>query len=699
MGWKIGIDIGGTFTDVVAVDNRGQVVTEKAFTTPEDPAQGVLQALEQLARRLGEDLGRLLAEAERVAHGTTISTNALIQRKGAKVGLITTRGFEDTLAIGRGPVARTGGLPPALAMDFAHTVAPPPLVPRERIRGIRERVAADGAVLHAPDPEEVVRAVQELLAQGIESLAVVLLWSFLHPAHEKLVAAIARELAPAMPVSLSSEVAPQLGEFERTVTTVVNAYVAPTTARYLQRLSRDLAESGFSFQLEVMTSGGGVIGPGEAIRHPVRLINSGPVGGIVAGKHLGEQLGCRRLITADMGGTSFDVGVVVDGQWQTDAEPFLGHGLPSVIEAIRIATIGAGGGSIAWTDGHRLYVGPESAGSVPGPAAYGRGGTRPTVTDALVSLGFIHPERFFGGRFPLQSQRAYEAIRTQIAEPLHLSVEDAASGIYEVVTATMADLIRKETIEHGFDPREFVLVAFGGAAGCHAAKIADYLGIPRVIIPATAAAFSAHGIARSELRWQASQSIPLHLDGQALSGLALDEAFHAVVARVEEGLRASGVLPEQAEWRYGIDVRYRGQLHALTVAWPKAHFRPDEVPDLREAFEALYERRFGRGSARARSPLEVMGVRAEAVASRMAAHGESHHLPAPLLPPPEDRAVYLRGEGWLQAKVIREEALSAGEAVWGPAILERADTTIWIPPGHVGRKLGGHLEIHPQGGR
>jgi N-methylhydantoinase A len=350
-------------------------------------------------------------------------------------------------------------------MDFLHTEPPVRLVPRTLVRGLRERITVSGEVLMSLDEDKAASAIAALLDAGVESLAVCLLWSFRHPAHEQLVRRIAGRVAPGLPISLSCEVAPRLGEFERATTTVVNAYVGPAMERYISALQADLASLGLANPVQVMKSSGGVTLPGDVARQAVAIVNSGPIGGLVAARHLGTALGLDNVITADMGGTSFDVGLIVRGGFEEDPAPFIDQGLPVLVPSIKLVTIGAGGGSIASTDGTRLRVGPDSAGAEPGPACYGRGGTASTVTDALVAMGIIDGENFFGGRFRLDGDLARHAIETDIAGPLGLSVMDAAAGIVELVNARMADLIRKVTVESGNDPREFCLFAYGGAGG------------------------------------------------------------------------------------------------------------------------------------------------------------------------------------------------------------------------------------------
>lgn len=672
------MDIGGTFTDVVAVSD-GTVRFDKAFTTPGNLELGVVEGLDRLMPiEQGPDW---LKTADAVLHGTTVSTNALIERRGARVGLVTTRGFEDTLAIARGPIGRTGGLPPSRAMDFVYTDPPPPLVAREDIAALDERVTASGEILIPLQKDAVRTALKRLLDAGVQSLAVVFLWAFRNPANERLVREVAQELNPDLPVSLSSEIAPHIGEFERMVTTVVNAYVAPLTTRYLNSLGERLNERGYSRALAVMTAAGGVILPGEVDARAVSLINSGPVGGLIAARHLGRQLGMEDLITADMGGTSFDVGVIAQGRFAVDSNPFLDHGLPSRLSALKIVTVGAGGGSIARTDGHRLYVGPQSAGSVPGPACYDRGGEDPTVTDALVAMGIVNPERFFGGRRQLKRDRAIAAIQSRVAEPLGLDVFEAAAGIYQVVTAKMADLIRKASVEQGHDPRKFSLCAYGGAAGAHAASLIDQLGILSAMIPYAAPVFSAYGIALSDVLYRETRSVPMALVPDDATYEAVTGTFSELTRRLQESMRASSLDWAGVIVTFETELRYGGQMNAVAVRWNPEVEGAEAITALRGAFEERYRQQFGAGSTREGAPMEIIGFRAQALYPTPAP--PLAQIPAPSsAPPDETRPVYLRQSGWVDARIVPFDALPCNFAVTGPAVIERRDTTVWVGPGH-----------------
>ena len=692
----LGVDTGGTFTDLVQIEADGTVSVDKSFSTPRAPEIGVLDALASLARRQQRPLSVLLGDTARFAHGTTVSTNALIQRRGAKVGVIATRGFEDTLAIARGPLGRVGGLAHAKAMDFLHTEPPVPLVGRRLVRGVGERVTATGEVLARLDPDDAGAAIAELLGEGAQSLAVCLLWSFLHPDHEQTVRAVAAQIAPDLPVWLSSEVAPRMGEYERMVTTAVAAHVGPITTRYVEALQARLGEQGLAHPIQVMTAAGGTTMPASVARQAVSIVNSGPVGGLVAARHLGRALDLENIITADMGGTSFDVGLIARGTIEHTATPYLDQGLPVLSRSVRIDTLGAGGGSIAVSDGFRLKVGPDSAGADPGPASYGRGGERPTVTDALVVLGIIDADRFFGGRFRLDPDLAAAAIERDVARPLGLDVADAAAGIIEVINGRMSDLIRKVSIESGNDPRRFVLFAYGGACGAHCADLAARLGIERVIVPYGAPVFSALGMALSDIVYSHTLSAPVGLGEEAAAIAVIEAAIAALRERAEADLAASGLAPDSATLHYGVEMRYRGQMNEISVPLPERATEAGAAGRLRDAFEDVYRDRYGAGTVRADAALEVVNFRIDAVVATEAAPLALRNVEAPSPHPIRSRAVFVRGKGRIQAAIHDFAALAPATEIAGPAVIERDMTTIWIPPGAAARlDVYGNLEIRP----
>ena len=679
-GYVVGIDTGGTFTDCVVIDGAGRVHIDKAFSTPGDPSLGARDALRNVAARIGVTDAEILAGCVRFAHGTTVGTNALIQRTGTQVGLVTTRGFEDTVIISRGPMGRNTGIPLERALDFVRNEKPAPYVERRLTFGVGERIDLDGEVVGPLREEDVTAIAAELERAGVSSVAVSLLWSFRNPAHEERVRELLQRSLPGLEISLSSEVSPVSGEYERTMTTVVNAYLAPVMTRYIGQLAGGLAADGLRYPVQLMTCAGGTIFPADVARRAVSLINGGPVGGLVAARELGATLGFENVITTDMGGTSFDVGLIHRGVIRTEASTFVSQGAPVQLEAARVVAIGAGGGSIAWTDGERLMVGPNSAGSRPGPACYDHGGTEPTVTDALVVLGLLDPGAFFGGRTRLRVDLADAAIRARVADPLGLSVETAAAGIYEIVTARMSDLVRQTTVSEGLDPRQFTLLAYGGAAPLHAAAYAEPLGVRDVIVPPTSSVFSALGCALSDIRYTYARSSPVRLETAGCDAIAA-EIYADLERRAVADMTASGHGDGGIVLRRRLDVRYAGQMSELTIELGRAD--DDLAGQVRTAFEAEYASRFGAMTIPRKGRIELITFRVEALVA--AARPPAATIPARRgepLAPTGTRRIFTRQYGDALAAIYDGSALLAGDRLAGPALVSRSDTTIFVPTGH-----------------
>ena len=494
---RIGIDVGGTFTDLVAMDDDDSAPAAfKTPTTPDDPSDGVINGLAGLASAMGLDARELLNRAQVIIHGTTVATNTLVERKGAKVGLITTDGFRDLLEIREGLKEDRYNL----RMDQVE-----PLAPRYLRVGVSERVDSSGAVRRELDVEGLRRQAEYLKSEGVESVAICFLFSFLNPDHEKEAERIAREILPDAYVSASRVILPQIKEFDRLSTTSLNAYVGPSLSSYLKRLETRLTEAGGSAPLFVIQSNGGIATVEDSSEQAVRSILSGPAGGAAGAAFVARQLGEDRVIALDMGGTSTDITLIEGGSPHIASEKFE-SGWKIAVPTVDIHTLGAGGGSIAWVDeGGVLRVGPTSAGADPGPACYGRGGTQPTVTDAALVLGLLDTERFLGGAVELEPDLAVEAIQANVAEPLGLDVESAAEGILRVVSSSVAEGIRLTSVSRGLDPREFALMGFGGAAGLVATRVAREIGIGRVLIPPLGPALSAFGMMASDLKHATSR--------------------------------------------------------------------------------------------------------------------------------------------------------------------------------------------------
>ncbi|GIX49129.1 MAG: hypothetical protein KatS3mg131_3340 [Candidatus Tectimicrobiota bacterium] len=681
MSIRVGIDVGGTFTDFVLLDRRrGRLAKEKYPTTPQDPAVGVLTGLELLLQRQGLSL----QEVTQVVHGTTLVANALIERKGARVGLLATAGFRDALEIRREVRFDMYDL----GIEF-----PEPLVPRHLRREVQERLNPYGEVLQALDLEQVREQVLALQAEGVISLAVVLLHSYVNPTHEQRIKAFLHQHFPHLYVSISSEIAPTMGEYERTSTTVANAYVQPLVEQYLRHLQEGLQARGFQGDFFLMSSAGGTMTAETAAQYPVLLLESGPVAGALMSQYLGRLAGVPNLLAFDMGGTTAK-GCVIRGGALRKAYSIevarayrykKGSGLPLLIPAVELIEIGAGGGSIASVDAlRRLRVGPESAGADPGPACYGRGGTRPTVTDANVLLGYINPEFFLGGEMPLDVEAARQAVQRGVAAPLGIGVTEAALGIHEVANEHMAQAFRLHAAEAGVDIRGHDLVAFGGAGPVHALGVARRLAVRRILVPWGAGVFSAFGLLISPLGFDVAQTALTPLG--ELSADALEARFAALEGRVLDMLRRARLAPHEVTLARAADLRYQGQGYTVEVPADGLD-ATDPVRELERRFVQAYTRLYG--VAPRDAPLE--GVHWKVTGSGPAepldlrlAREEAPVAGAPALKGYRD--VYLPEAGGFRPCPLYDRArLAPGETVVGPAVVEERESSLVLFTGDVAR--------------
>jgi len=657
---RIGIDVGGTFTDLVAVDEGGRVVIAKAASTPRDPSEGLLDGLGLLAAELGTDLRGLLARTERIVHGTTVATNALLERKGARVALLTTEGHRDVIEMREG-----------LKDDRYNLRMPPPvpLVERALRLGVRERVAFDGRVTRALDRRSLAAAIAKAERAKVEAVAVCYLHAYRNPRHEQQTGrAIARRRRE-LYVSLSSEVLPQIKEYERVWTTVVNAYVGPALARYLTNLAARLRGQGYKGEVLIMQSHGGVAPIRESARLAAGAVLSGPAGGIAAGRHVARLTGRGDLVTFDMGGTSTDIALLQRGEATLTGEKTVGIARVA-LPALDIHTLGAGGGSIAWVDaGGILRVGPESAGADPGPAGYGRGGTAPTVTDANLVRGLLDPGNFLGGRIRLDVAAAQRAI-APLAKALGTDALAAAEGITRVVNTNMAEGIKLVSVRRGVDPRGFTLVAFGGAAGLHVTDVARLLEIRRVIVPSVAAVLSAWGMLATDLRYELVRS---HVsDVRRLTAASLRRLFASLE---KEGRRRLGRFDGTIDVRHALDMRYGEQIFEIMVPLDGVDL---SGAGLLDEIAARFHKRHEELYAYSAPGQEVVIVNA-----RVAVVGRLPALPADdavasrrVLTAPARRRVWLGG--WVEIPVYRLDALPAGHEVKGPAVFESPTTTVLL---------------------
>ena len=680
--YRIGIDVGGTFTDLVAIDEQGAATLAKVPSTPADPSLGAVGGLAVLAAKLGLDRAALLAGTDRIVHGTTVATNALLELKGARTGLLTTEGHRDVIEMREG-----------LKDDRYNLRLPPPqqLVPRHLRLGVRERMRADGRVEQPLDGDSLSKAIDILRDAKVEAVAVCYFHAWRDAAHEcETAEVLAREL-PGAYVSLSSSVLPQIKEFERVSTTIVNAYIGPVMSRYLARLERRLAEAGYCGPTLIIQSHGGVAPIAEAGRLAAGGVLSGPAGGVAGSIHAARLSGRRDLIPFDMGGTSTDICLVVDGAAALVMDRKIG-GHRIALGSLDIATLGAGGGSIATVDaGGILHVGPESAGAMPGPACYGQSGTAATVTDANLVLGYLDPGRFLGGERPLDKPAAERAV-DRVAAALGVSRLQAAHGIHRIVNTNMAEGVRLVSVRRGVDPRRFALFAFGGAAGLHATDIARQLQLGKVIVPRVAAVLSAWGMLATDLRFEVSRS---HVgDTSALDGAAVMRLFDDMEAEGLSRLRASFNGPTRTA--RAVDMRYGEQVFEIAVPLDDVDWRvADPLPQIVERFHRRHEALYTYSMPEQESVL---------VNARVTVAGILEELPRePNLPgkpparPTATRSIYLDGDV-ADAPVYDFDALAPGQTIIGPAIVESAMTTVLLRPGDMAEVTAlGWLDITPHG--
>ena len=670
----IGIDVGGTFTDLVYADtDTGAVVIHKVSTTPDDPSRGMMSGMAQLAARAGVSLSQI----DTVLHATTIATNAVLENAGCEAGMITTEGFRDVLHIGRHQRPQHYSIRQEIPWQAR------PLVKRRHRLTVRERLTADRHEVLEPLDEEAVRAAaRALAAAGVEAIAVCFLFSYLNPSHERRAAAIVREEAPGLFVTASADVAPQFREFERFTTAAMNAFIGPKVRRYVARLDAELKARGLDADLRIMRSNGGLATAALIGELPVLTLLSGPAAGVLGGAWSGALSGRRNLITFDIGGTSADIGIVRDGVFvEAAARDTAIGGFPVLVPMIDIHTIGAGGGSIAFVDAAGAFrVGPRSAGAVPGPAAYGRGGTRPTVTDANLVLGRLDAGHFLGGAMTLDTAAA-EGVIDALAAELKLDRLAAAEGVLTVINANMANAIRSRTVEKGLDPRDFCLVAFGGAGPLHGADVAALLGIPEVLVPPAPGICSAMGLMTTDLKYDTVRTVFARSD--RLDPAELADDFAVMQADLEAQVAADGIAISAATFVRAADVRYVGQGYELRVEVPDGRLSDMVLERIVARFHQRHAAEYGHGFPD--KPVELVNVRLTATAP----HPQLAGVPAPsggsLAQALLHRAPCLfRADGGLRAFDTPRYAralLPLDTSIPGPAIVLQTDSTTVVPPG------------------
>ena len=674
--FRAGVDIGGTFTDIVFLGADGRVQVRKVASTPDDFGRAVLEGIAEGIEELGlspEDIGE-------VSHGFTVATNAILEGKGERTALITTEGFRDVLELARIRTPRLYDL---------YYQKPPPLVERRLRFEVGERMTFQGEVLKPLDEASLKEAVDRIEASGVRSVAVSLLHSYANSDHERRIVEAIKERLPNVTLSVSSELLPEMREYERTSTTVINAYVRPVVAEYLSRLSDGLKNSGIEVPLTVMQSNGGLAPVEAAIEKPIYCIESGPAAGVVGAYHLSKQLGIDDVITFDMGGTTAKASIIEDGEMLLAPEYEVGGGM-SVghrllkgggyilrVPSIDLAEVSAGGGSIAWVDrGGSLQSGPQSAGAVPGPVCYGRGGTEPTVTDANVTIGYLNPEYLLGGSFPIDADAALKALREKVGGPLAMSDIEAAYGVHLLVNSNMARALRAVSTERGRDPRRFTLVAFGGGGPIHAAGLAESLGIERIIVPPSPGVFSAFGLLFADLEHHFVQT---HF--RAFDELDFEVANGILERLREEGrklLRAEGFDDSQQQIMTQLDMKYVGQTSELTLAMSQSRFSPETLEEIGASYGVEHEKTYG---YQADDPFQLVSI-------RVVARGISEESRVPDRLAPMDGAATLSSTGrevyfgqtagWLKTPVVGRSALDGVSA--GPLVVEEYDSTTVVPP-------------------
>jgi N-methylhydantoinase A len=683
----VATDVGGTCTDTIVFAAGEPVHLGKALSTPPNFAVGVLDSIRSAAIPMGLTLESLLAQTELFVHGSTVVDNAIFTREGAKVGLITTAGFEDTLLVTRGAYGRWGGLTEDRMKHPVKTERARPLVDPDCIVGVAERTDYKGAILRELDRAETERSLQRLIAErGVEAIAVSFLWSFLNPTNEHKVRDMLARIAPNIYCTLSSDIAPTPGEYERTSTTVINAYAGCISKAYIQNLEQLLKQSGYGGAVMIMQGYGGLLPAQEAAERAIGMLECGPAAGVIGSRALGELLKQPDVIATDMGGTTFKVSVIQNGEIEYAREPMVDR-FHYAQPKIEVVSIGAAGGSIVWLEpGSNVpHVGPRSAGSRPGPVCYGLGGEEPTLTDVFMLIGYMDPEIFLGGAMKLDKERARRVFAEKIAKPLGLSIEEAAFGIYRVAAAQITDLIHEITVERGLDPRDFVLHAFGGSCGMVCGMFGAELSVKQIVVPYTASVNCAFGLVSADIVHEYSTTTVLPVPSPAAS---VNRIFEPMVQKALRDLQREGFAGDQVRLDWAVDLRYSRQVHEVTTP-VRATTPLDEsgVRQLADDFEAIYERKYGKGSAYREAGMEMTQF-------RLTARGlmEKPKLePLPLGGADASaarvarRPIFVETRGGMhEADIYDFEKLAPGNVIEGPAVIHTPITTIVLQTGQRG---------------
>lgn len=680
----IGVDTGGTFTDCVVMDTEGNISFGKAETTPEALENGVLNAIDDAARQLGFDIEQLLSQTRAVNQGTTVGTNILINLNGAKVGLITTKGFEDTIYIQRA-IGRVDGLSPEEIRHAAVCRKPVPLVPKELIFGVTERIDCFANVVIPLNFREVEEAVDHLKAAGVEAIGVSLLWGFMNSTHEVEIEKIIKKKLPEVYCQLSSNVAPTIREYGRTNTVVIDAYVGPPMIKWYSKLKNELKKRGYQHELLTMQVWGGVM-PAESMI-PMGTINSGPAGGVIGGRLMANYLGIDNVVTTDVGGTSFDVSVVVEGKPIEAREPPIMRYRVS-IPMIEITSVGAGGGSIAWVDAAGSFkVGPMSAGSLPGPVCYRKGGANPTVTDADLVLGYLNPDYFLGGKIKLDKDASIQAIK-HLGEKMGWGVMETAVATFHIQNEHMSDLMRLVITRRGYDPREFSVFAFGGGGGIHGVYYSLPLGVKSIYMFNTSSVFSAFGICTSDIQrvYRSSVYIRLPGDNEAI-GKLLSQTYKGLEDNAFHEMKSIGFRKEDVIISRDVSMKFGRQVNMESIGMPVKDYFPEDIEDTKNRFIEFYTKIYGEGAVFAAAGIEIMTqsvtatIKSSAVPPIPAKLGSTDSSSALK----GERLVYFIESGdYVSTRIYDFMSLKPGNIVKGPAITEAPTTTFVIPPGQSG---------------
>ncbi|WP_413301013.1 hydantoinase/oxoprolinase family protein [Bacillus sp. 1P10SD] len=667
MSYMVGVDVGGTFTDVTLVNSRtGKIKNHKVSSTPDDPSRAIMKGIRDILEM--NDIA--VEDVHYLAHGTTVATNALIERKGAVTGLIVTEGFRDLLEIGR-------QTRPSLYNFFDEK--PEPIIPGSLRFEASERLQANGNVYKPIDEESLHKVIDSLKEKGVKSVAVCFLFSYLNPEHEKKAVKTIRERFPEAYVSASHEIVPEFREYSRLSTTALNAYLGPVMKNYMENFLSSVKEYGIPAEPYITQSNGGIISINESVSSPLRTAVSGPAAGVVAAKNLAELTGYKNMITFDMGGTSADFSLIENGEPKISMEREV-EGFPARIPMLDIHACGAGGGSIAYIDnGGALKVGPESAGSLPGPASYGRGGTRPTVTDANLLLGRLNPKEILGGRMAVDKEAAERSIKEHICEKSTLSLVEATAGIISVVNANMSRAIRLISIQKGHDPRDFTLVSFGGAGGLHCSALAKELNIPRVLIPPSPGTFCSLGLLVTDVRTDYVRSSLQEASPESMD--IVDGHFEELKEEGNKLLDKENIPESKRKYELVIDMRFKGQNYEIPIPVEWNELNPFGFASLSQRFQEQHEKIYG--YAKKDGVLEFVNYRLTAVGELPKAVFEKTELTSDVALARNTRQVYfteVEEPGFYETKIFAREDLKPGNKVQGPLIVEQMDTTILVLP-------------------